>query len=1586
LVLPLSAQEDDSVLSSQADDIETLTEYITPEDPAELLDLNLWDADVSLFLSGYWKGTLAGNLGLALTPLGMEAASTDSPILFTQETDLTLSLWIQDRWFVEASFLDEYDMNTYRAGYQGKAGDFIQYVGIGNTGLDFPTYPYLDLGGDSNKSAGIYGRFGTETLTVHSVLRYDTAVREERMYVGDRERTYSYISVENPIRGRSFVLPDEDLDSVPIIYIEDSDGDYRGSDKRRYRAAENSELAASAEYGIIELANNPEGRVAVSYRKNGSNNYWNTSMGNYSSGGFLGDVQDYFDSTKTQYDLTQFAQPGQEDSSKKYPGTITINVNGNDVPVLVIYEPGTFSPFERQSRYDAPSSNTTSADLVTLSTEERIGGYEVLALESLITSSDVQLDLDAQAQRDTYEVTKYGSFGDRRSVESRWPLTELSKEIYLPIRQGSNDDMSIRFTNYGNSGSYSLGTDIVPGSIKVYRGGIEDPSFEFNTETGIVTLENSASFNENIRITYLKQNNQREFGSLAGGVGVEYDPEGPLSAALAFGVRWNINDSAFSEAESGNEGTAGLSGQAAWTDENLKAQVRLGAVLDQPDTSGLYRISGMEGESRYIDMYADDSFISEVPEGEKSSSPGNDFLTMQNRAPLIYRDYSESNLLGSTTLHPIEWNGSERINSEEGPYPVWDNNIDREVLAAEFFLNSEKLWTGFQSPLGEDHGLNNADQIDVPIRLYDFNYSGDFEIKVQFGVLKDQDNRFGENPQVIVTKTIFSSGDTESKSIILTNIERGKLKDANYMRIFIDGKGNNVSGRILAAPPLIWGAAFRPIEADNNFSVSGSSKVNAKETFDPSLRSKYSSLIDQLHPDNVSQRVLNLSWKAGEANIAHGVDTRTSWIPLINYDTLSFFVKGPKAENPADEETLEKAMMHFIITQGPSTLHSSSKTRLEVSIPASAFVTDEWSKVEIEYNGSSSEVRVSGEKIDGAVVRYNPNQEHYNNEQDISGQQSYITLFLKPADEDALPAGEFSIDEIILENSISSYRFNAGTNVEWQIPGTILSLGKYEILKDVSVQSALETAFRASPEQKNIEPFAGLLNQSKLTGTILDTLFSLNLRINTNPQDTTWNAGYEIDRDFGPVSFNENFQTGSVGESLWHDVSLNLSTKVEAGIEASAEYENMRLDRIWETYAGFKPFNNNSGIRADFFANWLNYEEDSSNWSASFGNTWLRSWEAMIPDAGKNTDRRNTKLSFLGTIDTQPVGANIFLEGESIYNKIQSTTLSNSTIRFELPFTIENIHAMFQLERGFHWELNYSGNSLHDDSKWFMNSLKTSAPLWASIPFYSLFDNTLYDSMNDVYNESEWKSQMENSLFGDLAGINFQFPLSNGWSALFVPSAFTIELNRTLHQKLDTISDVLNVNTSFNFTAVNMFGAFGTAPIMKFYQSDEFSSQLEGTIVFPRGEDISWQLLAGQSMSFFGFTESLLVLDNTLTFTDSGWSESLKIDWLVPTKKSLLSLFYSFLMGKAVGLQNFPALSEIAAQPFSQLRNESLELSLTENDDELVMGLDLRHESIIRLEGRLNFSVFAELSAQYYSSTEILSFIGTIGTTLNVSF
>ncbi|MDR1374059.1 MAG: hypothetical protein LBJ24_03710, partial [Treponema sp.] len=409
-------------------DVESLRRRITDEASAELMSVTVGSTDVSLLVSGYWKGTLTGSWGIALTPLGTSAVSGDSPILFQQEADLTLSLWIRKRWFVEASFLDDYDLNTYRAGYQGFPGEFVQYAGVGNTGLDYPAFPYLDLGGDSPSSFGAYGKFGVGPVTLHSLIRYDAAVKEERTFVGDRERTYGYVPLTSPLRGLSFVLPDENIPAVPVVYFEDSKGNFPGSDGRRWRLAQPSEYAVSARYGLVELSTAPKGMVAVSYPMG-------YSLGAYGSPGtlFLGEVSSVF----SGIDLTQYPQPGDAGA----PAVITIN----STSALVIYEPGTFSPFERQSRYGAPTSNAVDAALVKLSTGDRVSGFEMLPVTDISLSANIPLYAGApSASRSTYEMVGGRVSQNRRSAEERWPLAADYPEIYLPGKTAFPEDLQLR--------------------------------------------------------------------------------------------------------------------------------------------------------------------------------------------------------------------------------------------------------------------------------------------------------------------------------------------------------------------------------------------------------------------------------------------------------------------------------------------------------------------------------------------------------------------------------------------------------------------------------------------------------------------------------------------------------------------------------------------------------------------------------------------------------------------------------------------------------------------------------------------------------------------------------------------------------------------------------------------------------------------------------------------------------------------------------------------------------------------------------------------------------------------------------------
>ena len=338
--------------------------------------MDIADSEVSLFLAGSWKGTVTAASGIAFTELGAVAAASEAPLLYTQEVDLSLELLVRRRWFVEASFLDDYALNTYRAGYRG----------FGNVGLSFPEFPYLDLGGDAPNSFGAYAEFGSGDLSLHALVRYDSAVASERVYIGKCERTVSEKPVSARLRGRSFVLPDDALDAPPVVYIEDSQGSLRDVEGRRYREAVPSEHAASAFLGLVELAATPPGRVAVAYRKGGTASPWTASLGTYDDGStagtlFLGEVQTAFAEADPSILLSEYPQCGGGVS----PATVLIE----GTAALVIWEPGAFSPFERASLYPVPVSTSTSVtvSLSRSSTGDSLSRYEFVPVRLFMTDT-----------------------------------------------------------------------------------------------------------------------------------------------------------------------------------------------------------------------------------------------------------------------------------------------------------------------------------------------------------------------------------------------------------------------------------------------------------------------------------------------------------------------------------------------------------------------------------------------------------------------------------------------------------------------------------------------------------------------------------------------------------------------------------------------------------------------------------------------------------------------------------------------------------------------------------------------------------------------------------------------------------------------------------------------------------------------------------------------------------------------------------------------------------------------------------------------------------------------------------------------
>ncbi|MDR1319031.1 MAG: hypothetical protein LBJ90_05350 [Treponema sp.] len=1620
-------------------DVEALRQRITNEANAELVSLKLGDSEVSLQVSGFWKGTLQGNFGLSFTPLGTEVVSPDSPILFTQEADLTLSLWIRNRWFVEAGFLDDYDLNTYRAGYQGFAGEPVQYVGIGNTGLDFPIFPYLDLGGDSPSSFGLYGRFGGRALQFHTLFRYDAAAREERTFVGNRERTYTYVSLDKPLPGLSFVLPDTNLDSPPLVYLEDSEGNIRDNRGRRWRQAGPSEYAVGRAAGLVELGGTSSGAVAVAYSKAGNSRPWEGpagSLGEYDTSagpglsipntgsGFLGSTSAWFG---PDVNLRDFPQPGEESPAPDKPGTIYLD----GTPALVIHEEGTFSPFERQSRYEAPSSSSSDAALVRLSTGERIRGYELIPFYSSSVTPDIPLYASTETRRGIFSLLVEGSSNDLRAPETRWPLAGEYPEIYLPGSPGFSEDKALRFVNYGSAGAYSIGTDVVPGSVQVWRSGLQDPNINYNAETGTVALASPAGFNEVIRITYLRRSSETRLGSIAAGLGAVYNNGGPFSSELALGLRWNLTaGSSHTEEGISNPGTVGLGAKAAWETERLKAQVSAGLGFEQPDTTGLYRAAGMEGNEIVLALIPENSFISEAPNDSALPGTGALFsnLTRDRRADLVYRNYRE-NTLGGTTLNSIDWGGAPLVSGKSGPYPARDSSLTKEAvtLVAEFSLSPAENWTGFEAPVGADKEfLKQAKEIEIPFRFYDFNVNppGDFRLVLQIGSLSAEDRGFVENPALIFESLLFDSAwaslstpppgvfginrlsfntNPRIARFVLSDEDRRKLGDAKFLRLIAVRSGpvmpglELLRGRVILAPPILRGAGWRPltvrdrvIQGASDPGAEGSVKsTEIRETGAGRLEDRYGDIISRLHSSGGGQQVLEVSWKGmtGPGRGA-GADGRISALPLANYRTVTFFVRGPIKTDPSgqpDSSPFTGGTFNFIIARGPESLAETKERYLEAEIPLAAFTPGEWSEVNITYRGSDQGIRVGGRSVSGSF-NYRP-PPRSSDSSGAPGKSGYAAVFVSPEAGAALPDGFFRLDEIILENSSPLYRLNGGARLEYSKPGTLLAVKDSPLLTDLSFSTALESEVEGDPFIAETEAYGGVVSRSNAAVSFLKTKLLGNLAFNAAPENFSWNAGHGISRSWGPFSAEESFSMSRDDETIEHRLGLGFSSVVSGRFDTEAYYEEENINRRWNASLGFKaPRSYIPSLTIDSAAAWKEKTDMPGEESENYAQGWVKSWEPMIPDLGGSANTRDTRGLIKLTEDTKPVGAALSFEGSTTFSELNNSTRSFSAAGLGVPVDLGFFGIDFEMGRSFRRHLRFAGENALGDGDKFAESIGDSLPLWGVVPFYSLFTPSLNDAMDKGLRESPSAELADYTLFNDRFGFKVRLPAVYDFRSFFTPVSAGGTIQRMLEQKMDTRIDMLSLGGSLDFSALNMFGAFGVYPFLKFYQGDEFSHTLEAALAIPRDEDLSWRAQSALGMGFHGFTGGELGMGNTLTIGSAGWAESLTLDWTVPTRRSLLSIFYGWIASIAGSQSSWLVLADLMNAEYEQLRKETLELSFSHDKNYLRWDIVMGHESIIRIFGRLNFSVFAKLGISDDELTKALSFIATIGTSLNLSF
>ncbi|HET6484989.1 MAG TPA: hypothetical protein VFH83_01135, partial [Spirochaetia bacterium] len=322
-----------------------------PEAPTTILSTQLGGADVRLDLLGSWTATASFGTGLLLlpgvAPQPLDAfPQLDQGFIFNQTPDLTISLELLKRFFVDANVVGDLGSDAIHLGYQGAPGEVVQLVRVGTADITMDPTPLLAVPNQATGSLGAQASFQSGASTNDVLLRWDVTRRKEKTFIGRNELVEQHVPLDSFVRGRYFFLPDTGLDPNTLqVFIEDPQGTYRSGPtdgSRLYRLAGFDDVVLDTTQGLVSLRNPVKGRVLVHYRKAGF------EVGDPAIGvGGLpkdnGTVRDPSASTAFNHAVTYLGQP----MSSRFVDLSAAGVG----QCLLLWEPGDNSPFEIESSY-----------------------------------------------------------------------------------------------------------------------------------------------------------------------------------------------------------------------------------------------------------------------------------------------------------------------------------------------------------------------------------------------------------------------------------------------------------------------------------------------------------------------------------------------------------------------------------------------------------------------------------------------------------------------------------------------------------------------------------------------------------------------------------------------------------------------------------------------------------------------------------------------------------------------------------------------------------------------------------------------------------------------------------------------------------------------------------------------------------------------------------------------------------------------------------------------------------------------------------------------------------------------------------
>lgn len=487
--------------------------------------------EVDFTASGLWKSEVSTGLNFTFGNGTTPTASPQLP-LFKQEVDLQTLITLDDSWYFQADFADEFTTNTFAFGY--KSDNLIRHFRVANRGITMGTgysaeYFGYGLQGGNNQAPGmsLFLMPENERWQADFLVRYDMTEVKSATYYGMNKASDQVLSPADFLYGREFRFPEGTellLSQIEDVYVESEGGKWRDAEGRKYRKLGKDEFAALTGAKRLFISKdagggkNSDGKVPaviVTFATDSAVNEMIFSCGSYdNSETFLGKIQSELGLNR-QYQL------------QDYTGSLSTAIE--DHPALILQENGHFSPFLCPSLYDT-GKYETDFFVQAGKSGNRLYNYKAVSSEDFYTS----------LYEDFFnEKSHFTQIINTNSEKSVYPFAEVCPEIYLGLPAKTSLELLSR--TYTPVKEIIIPKTAVSGTVQVYRNGILLPGIIFNENTGVIQLNTPVSPTDKLVVTWQEDSSDFENGAVALGAGFKIKILPFWNADVSITAHQNVN-------------------------------------------------------------------------------------------------------------------------------------------------------------------------------------------------------------------------------------------------------------------------------------------------------------------------------------------------------------------------------------------------------------------------------------------------------------------------------------------------------------------------------------------------------------------------------------------------------------------------------------------------------------------------------------------------------------------------------------------------------------------------------------------------------------------------------------------------------------------------------------------------------------------------------------------------------------------------------------------------------------------------------------------------------------------------------------